>query len=416
MVEIKMKDNHREEYLKIEINIGEQIVSVTCYISIKDIEFFRKSRDLTSSKIVLGILSNHIDEEFKTKILKISETDIEKFIDTYTTSNDSLNDYYIKSFLESKSDRFIEAFQFYIEDINLKMKENLNFLSESIPKFHIPQVVIPKINIPKIDLSPEIIKASESIEELTRSVKSFYTSSVYETMRQMRQAILNSLPDYSETFAKFSNALADLAKNIEIPSLSNEQKEALEESYKVWGQYGWTLPPFATLNVFNKKPQSQEEANEQMRQYINAASMKELFIELRKLDSIRKDDLEEAIASFEDRRYKSCTMILFALIDGKIIRYQNIETNRSVGLRGAKKIYAEMELEIINKKAFFSLLHLINVNSALTVTFANGENFKKQPDVVNRNFIHHGMLYGRVRRRDAAQLFLLLYNFLGLVD
>lgn len=178
-----MEDYHREEYPKIEINIGEQIVSVTCYISIKDIEFFRKSRDLTSSKIVLGILSNHIDEEFKTKILKISETDIEKFIDTYTTSNDSLNDYYIKSFLESKSDRFIEAFQFYIEDINLKMKENLNFLSESIPKFHIPQVVIPKINIPKIDLSPEIIKASESIEELTRSVKSFYTSSVYETMR-----------------------------------------------------------------------------------------------------------------------------------------------------------------------------------------------------------------------------------------
>ncbi|NMD38538.1 MAG: hypothetical protein GYA87_07675 [Christensenellaceae bacterium] len=410
-----------EEYFiegrpRIEINIGEQIVSVTCYISIKDVEYFEKSRGANSSEIVFGILSNHIDEKYKTKILEVSEADIENFIDTYTKSNESFNVYYINSSLENKSDRFVEAFQLYTDDINFKMKETLNSLSESIYKFKIPPVVIPNIKMPKIYVSPEIFKVSESIAELTRSLQSFYTSSVYETIRQMHQTILNSLPDYSAAFAKLSNALADLAKSIKIPSLSDEQKEALQESYKVWGQYGWTVPPSATLNVFNKKPQSLEEANEHMRRYINAASMKELFIELSKLENIRKDDLEEAIANFENRRYKSCAMILFALIDGKIIRYQNKETNRRVGLRGAQKIYGEMELELSNRNAFFSLLNLINVNNALMVTFASGNNFKNQPDIVNRNFIHHGMLHSRVRRRDAAQLFLLLYNLIGLVD
>lgn len=144
--------------------------------------------------------------------------------------------------------------------------------------------------------------------------------------------------------------------------------------------------------------------------------MKELFIGLRKLNHIRKDDLEEAIENFENRKYKSCVMIIFALIDGKIIRYQNKEKNRKVGLRGAQKIYAEMELELVNTNAFFSLLNLININSALTITFANGDNFKKQPDVINRNFVSHGMLHCKVRRRDAAQLFLLLYNLIEFFD
>ena len=144
--------------------------------------------------------------------------------------------------------------------------------------------------------------------------------------------------------------------------------------------------------------------------------MKELFIELGKLNNLRKDDLQEAILNFENRRYKSCSMILFALIDGKIIRFQDKKTNRKVGLNGAKKICNKIESELYSKNMFFSLLNLINITSALEFTFKSAENFKKQPTVVNRNFIHHGMLHGRVRRRDAAQLFLLLYNLIELFD
>lgn len=375
-----MEKNFKESHPRIEINIGERIVSVNCYISIKDIEYFIESKNLKSSEIVLGILSNHIDEKNKIELLKISGADIENFIDNYVRSNESLNAFYINSSLDNKYDRFVEAFKLYNNDINLKMKETLKPLSESIAEF-------------------------------TRNIQSIYKPTV-DIMIKLGKTIT----DYSSVFTKFSKAIADLANSIKIPSLSDEQKKELQDSYKAWGKYGWTVPPYASLSIFDKKPQSLQEANKYMRQYINTASMKELFIELGRLDNLRKDDLQEAILNFENRRYKSCSMILFALIDGKIIRYQDKETNRKVGFYGAKKICNEIESELSSKNMFFSLLNLINTTSALEVTFANAENFKEQPTVVNRNFIHHGMLHGRVRRRDAAQLFLLLYNLIELFD
>lgn len=379
-----MGKNLKESHPRIEINIGKRIVIVTCYISIKDIKYFIESKNMKSSEIILGILSNHIDEKYKIELLKISGADIENFIDNYVRSNESLNAFYINSSLENKYDRFVEAFKLYNNDINLKMKETLKPLSESIAEF-------------------------------TRNFQSIFKTSV-DIIRQLCQTIINIIPDYSSVFAKLSNSIADLANSIKIPSLSDEQKKELQDSYKAWGKYGWTVPPYASLNVFDKKPQSLQEANKYMRQYINASSMKELFIELGRLNNLRKDDLQEAILNFENRRYKSCSMILFALIDGKIIRYQDKKTNRKVGFYGAKKICNEIESEFSSKKTFFFILKLINITSALEVTFKSAENFKEQPTVVNRNFIHHGMLHGKVRRRDAAQLFLLLYNLTELFD
>ena len=93
-----MEKNFKESHPRIEINIGERIVSVNCYISIKDIEYFIESKNLKSSEIVLGILSNHIDEKNKIELLKISGADIENFIDNYVRSNESLNAFYINSF------------------------------------------------------------------------------------------------------------------------------------------------------------------------------------------------------------------------------------------------------------------------------------------------------------------------------
>lgn len=375
-----MGKNFKESHPRIDINLGKRIVSVTCYISIKDIEYFIESKNLKSSEIVLGILSNHIDTKEKIELLKISGADIENFIDNYVRSNESLNAFYINSSLDNKYDRFVEAFKLYNNDINLKMKETLKPLSESIAEF-------------------------------TRNIQSIYKPTV-DIMIKLGKTIT----DYSSVFTKFSKAIADLANSIKIPSLSDEQKKELQDSYKAWGKYGWTVPPYASLSIFDKKPQSLQEANKYMRQYINTASMKELFIELGRLDNLRKDDLQEAILNFENRRYKSCSMILFALIDGKIIRYQDKETNRKVGFYGAKKICNKIESELYSKNMFFSLLNLINIFSALEFTFKSAENFKEQPTVVNRNFIHHGMLHGRVRRRDAAQLFLLLYNLIELFD
>ena len=61
---------------------------------------------------------------------------------------------------------------------------------------------------------------------------------------------------------------------------------------------------------------------------------------------------------------------------------------------------------------FFSNLTRENLFCALAVLYANGNDFKEQPAVMNRNFVDHGMLHRKVRRMDCIQLFLAYYNFL----
>ena len=46
------------------------------------------------------------------------------------------------------------------------------------------------------------------------------------------------------------------------------------------------------------------------------------------------------------------------------------------------------------------------------IFYKGGDDFKEQPDIMNRNFVDHGMLHRKVRRIDCIQLFLVYYNFL----
>ena len=48
--------------------------------------------------------------------------------------------------------------------------------------------------------------------------------------------------------------------------------------------------------------------------------------------------------------------------------------------------------------------------------FEDGNDFKNQPAVINRNFIDHGMLTRSVVRKDCVQLFLLFYNLIEFLD
>ena len=46
----------------------------------------------------------------------------------------------------------------------------------------------------------------------------------------------------------------------------------------------------------------------------------------------------------------------------------------------------------------------------------NGDDFVKEPDVINRNFVGHGMNRRKVRRKDCIQLFLALYNVVDMTE
>ena len=58
-----------------------------------------------------------------------------------------------------------------------------------------------------------------------------------------------------------------------------------------------------------------------------------------------------------------------------------------------------------------TLLEHLNIIAALKTMFKGGDDFKEQPEIINRNFVDHGMLHRRVTKKECKMLFLLLYNF-----
>ena len=234
--------------------------------------------------------------------------------------------------------------------------------------------------------------------------------------------LLGGLTDITYIIA---NAIDEINQQIEaalsviqIPHISEERKEELCKAYEQWGTFGWTANPRARVSLYNQIPESQREANELAMADCRDKDMLALFADTKKLKKIKKEDFEEAIVDYQQKRYTSCAMMLFSLLDAKLIRMQkksdiNPKTKqRDSGIRAAENIKRRIEREQNIDEKLFLLLSYKNLFACLSVFFAKGNDFKVQPELANRNFVSHGMLTKRVRKRDCVQLFLLYYNFL----
>ena len=88
---------------------------------------------------------------------------------------------------------------------------------------------------------------------------------------------------------------------------------------------------------------------------------------------------------------------------------------RNVGAKAVTMVKQRTK-EDVNIEIFSINLFYVNFFSCLEKMFENGNDFKKQPDIINRNFLDHGMLTRRAIRKDCIQLFLVYCNMLELLD
>ena len=257
----------------------------------------------------------------------------------------------------------------------------------------------------------------ESIEELTASVRNIIQNVIGDSLKiadslndEMRPVIAH-IKFIMDNVQEFRDSFANEIKNI----LNSEVKEESKRSWKKWAEYGWTMAPMMPLGYFEKTPANIDEANLWMKTFCNRHAMEMLFEDLRKTD-INKEDLESAIFCYNNKQYKACALILFGIIDAKLICKQgNGETYRAAGIKATKKLHEkfkngkEKQLNII-------FLRSINTLRCLEKMFEKGDNFIKEPDIINRNFISHGMNTRSVCKRDCIQIFLLVYNSMWFID
>lgn len=239
-----------------------------------------------------------------------------------------------------------------------------------------------------------------------------------EAIQQM-QAVAQAVQRLGESMfsqmASVVSKLYDVISNIQIPTISEEEKKQLLDSNLAWGKLGWTYIPSMPIGMFDTPPTNLAEANNLAMQYCNADEMNYLFQELQKW-KLNHRDLESAIFCFQNRQYKACALLLCGLIDSKMIRIQKTDPKRrrDVGSRAVRKM--KDRYDDSGEKLLAEALFAYNLIAYLETLFGNGNDFKAEPEMLNRNFIGHGMNRRAVRKRDCIQLFLALNNLMHFLD
>ena len=288
-----------------------------------------------------------------------------------------------------------------------------------------------EINDLKIDLDYDTEKSlkgsmeiiNELITELGNHVLSQEMIDFQNSINEIIQSIFKNnlgfiLDSFKEKIDAFWESIYGTIRNITSPDLSQEKKQKLIESHKKWGTFGWTINPCSEIDsLFDFCPEEKVEADKLAMKECRA-KMDSIIEKIRCKKRAKKFDFDEAVDNFNKRNYKSCALILFSLIDSILIRFQG----RSVS--GKQRPNGKYALENIKNKTgydeaeitLFAGMFYANLFSCIEKMFEKGNDFRTQPDVINRNFLCHGMMTRRVSKKDCIQLFLLYYNILEMLD
>lgn len=240
------------------------------------------------------------------------------------------------------------------------------------------------------------------------------TRSIVESLVEINSKIvLPSLAPLLTAFSQLADTIEDAFKNFTIPELSDADKQEIIENNKQWGKLGWSLFQDAPLNFFYTSPGNSTEVAAKVRPYCSSASMERLFDDLY-CQKVNKNDLESAIFCFRNKQYKACSLLLFGLIEAALIRSQgrpDLKRRRKTGTGAVEGLQKQFK-EKTDAQLFYEFLYAISLFACLEAFFSNGNDFKNEPQTINRNFLAHGMSQRPVRKRDCIQLFYALNNLM----
>ncbi len=380
---------------------GKQYVA-ECFISIDDMIMFTEyltSGDADYCRAVAKLIHSKItcEESQRPSVDQIATQDdvfFASYINLLLEEDDDLKYYYMKFAKEG--------------NICYRLILSVDYRYKRLVKNS--AVVLQKINIPEYNFTG----VQKSLLALSAGI-----NAEFETISKISANISNSLTELAK---RFGDQIKTVISDIHIPTFSEEKKLELLKSFQQWGEYGWTCIPDTTLGYYNQTPKSQKDANKAALALCGAKEMEGFFSRLCKIKGIKKSDLEEAIFDFQNKKYKSCSMIIFSMIDSKLIRLQRDEDRNPItkkrysGRTASLKLQKHIQDEQNIKQKFFLLLVYENLFVCIQKVFEDGKDFKNQPAVINRNFIVHGMLTRSVIRKDCVQLFLLFYNLIKFLD
>lgn len=390
---------------KITLLLKDREYEISAYMSMYDLPLFsseiKKSQDYKRalSAVILGKINadgvgTNIDE-----IYEQDDTFFSEFISAVVDNNEYIGKIYADISTEVPD---IERFGVAYEEYMRGMEERIPRISTAIK----PIAESYSQLIESIDFNSAIRSVRDSMKNIGKIVS--------ESMSEINN-VARMIAASMEPFRQLSETIGKTLSNLRLSNISEEEISAWEITYKRWGELGWTVLPNAPFNLFKEIPEDDTTANKLAMSYCDKKAMDHIFSELAE-KRVKKKDLESAIFCYNNKQYKACALLLFGIIDSKLIKAQPKGKYRKVG-KGATKAFNKMiEEKSGEEQLLFTVLYQINLLACLYTYFASGDNFVNEPRIVNRNYIDHGMNIRDVRKRDCVQLFMATYNLCMIMD
>lgn len=239
-----------------------------------------------------------------------------------------------------------------------------------------------------------------------------------DLMKTFSETVVPVIESLDEIIRRVVKAITKPIEEREILEFADKRFQKNKKTVCKWGFYGWTLPPELDVDFFLSCPASQADADKQMKRFCSNKALQNLWAVTREFPNCKKSDFDEAIFAFEQKRYKSCALLLFSLIDAKLIRFQkrfHDDGQIQVGTRAIHYFEKRYQNEYTVDFPLLPNLSFFNTLICLQEVYKSYPNFADIPHIINRHFVAHGMTIKPVRKKDCVQLFYLYFNLLDLL-
>ncbi|MBO5898629.1 MAG: hypothetical protein J6R04_06430 [Clostridia bacterium] len=213
--------------------------------------------------------------------------------------------------------------------------------------------------------------------------------------------------EWKELFERLQgeNELQRFSENVHIAA-KEYNWQAIEETYRNWGEYGWiTDHSMVPFGFWENCPSSQMDADKSVIRALDKAKISELKAELSKISNDYRL-YNEAITCFDNKCYAACASLLISLIDGELIRCKSTaaSANKKTGIKAGERIVdGILKTDRYGLPGLFHL-ELLNYQTYIKVLFKKADGFENEPKHLNRNYLHHGMSKRKVLRKDCIKL------------
>ena len=183
---------------------------------------------------------------------------------------------------------------------------------------------------------------------------------------------------------------------------------SIEDTYRNWGSCGWiTDQSLVEFGFWDYCPLSQIEADKLVLKNLKKQYLLQIIGEISE-NTQRPEVFEEAYACFTNKYYHACASLLISLIDGELIssKVNSVLSNRKTGAIAGMRVIADVAKDENYGEPGLFRLELLNYNAFVDTLFEKAAGFRKEPNHINRNYLHHGMGKRKVLRKDCIKLFL----------